>query len=72
MDNINPLNQNIRQITLLSPELMQVGDEVVDAARRLTISVEAKTNDRPLAFLIRVKWVEAATADPNGLFNLRI
>ena len=72
VDDTSNLNQKIRTITLLSPELMQAGDEVVDAARRLTIRVEAKTNDRPLTYQIRVQWVEVATADPNGLFNVRI
>ena len=72
VDDTSALNQKMRKITLLSPELMQAGEEVVDAARRLTIRVEAKTNDRPLTYTVRVKWVEEATADPAGLFNIRI
>ena len=27
---------------------------------------------RPLTYLVRVRWQEVASADPNGLFNLRI
>ncbi|XOF33597.1 MAG: IPT/TIG domain-containing protein [Candidatus Electrothrix sp. YB6] len=72
VDDDSQLNQNFRYITLLSPELMQAGEEVVDAARRLTIRVESKTNDRPLTYQVRVKWVEVATADPSGLLNLRV
>lgn len=72
VDDDSNLNQKVRKITLLSPNLMQAGEEVVDAARRLSIQVESKTNDRPLTYTIRVKWVDVADADPNGLFNLRI
>lgn len=72
VDDDSELNQNFRHITLLSPELMQVNNEVVDAARRLTIRVESKDDDRPLTYQVRVKWVEVATADPSGLLNLRV
>ena len=72
VDDTDNLNQKIRRITLLSPELMQEGDEVVDAARRLTIRVESKTNDRPLTYTVRVTWVEVAPEDPAGLFNIRV
>ena len=72
VDDSGPLNQQLRKVTLLSPRLMQVGDEVVDAARRLTIRVQSLVESRPLTFLVRVRWQDAATADPNGLFNLRI
>jgi len=72
VDDTSNLNQKIRKITLLSPALMQAGEEVVDAARRLTIRVESKTTDRPLTYSIRVKWVAVAVADPAGLFNLRV
>lgn len=72
VDDDSQLNQKFRLITLLSPELMQVGNEVVDAARRLTIRVESKQQDRPLTYQVRVKWVDVATADPSGLLNLRI
>lgn len=72
VDDDGPLNQQLRQITLLSPQLMQAGDEVVDAARRLTIRAESLESERPLTYRVRVRWQEVATADPNGLFNLRI
>lgn len=72
VDDDGPLNQKLRKITLLSPQLLQTGEEVVDAARRLTIRVESLEQERPLTFRVRVRWQEVATADPNGLFNLRI
>ncbi|MGH9462514.1 MAG: IPT/TIG domain-containing protein, partial [Vicinamibacteria bacterium] len=72
VDDTSNLNQKIRQITLLSPTLMQAGEEVVDAARRLTVRVESKTADRPLTYSVRVTWLEVATADPAGLFDLRV
>ncbi|SDN34929.1 hypothetical protein SAMN05660642_04630 [Geodermatophilus siccatus] len=72
VDSTNNLNQNYRQITLLSPELMQVGDDVVDAARRIRISVESKVQDRPLTYSVRVQWTDDVTADPNGKVNLRL
>lgn len=72
VDGVTGLNQNYRLITLLSPALMQAGEEVVDAARRLTIRVESQTNDRPLTYQVRVNWVEVAAEDPNGLLNIRV
>jgi hypothetical protein len=72
VDDTGPLNQKMRKITLLAPTLLQAGEEVVDATRRLTIRVDSKTVDRPLEYNVRVSWVNVATDDPAGLRNLRI
>ena len=49
-----------------------VGQRVVDAARRLTIEVMSKPQDRPLIYRVRVEWNQPDPADPNAKFDLSI
>ncbi|WP_411139368.1 IPT/TIG domain-containing protein [Streptomyces sp. C10] len=51
---------------------LDVGQQVVDAARRLTIKVEAKVRDRPLTYRVRLHWNQPVTGDPAGQFDLSI
>ncbi|HAB14837.1 MAG TPA: IPT/TIG domain-containing protein [Verrucomicrobiota bacterium] len=48
------------------------GQQTVDAARNLVIKVEAKIQDDPLAFRVRVQWNQPIAGDPNGKFDLTI
>ena len=51
---------------------LTVGEQAVDAARNLVIKVEAKIQDDPLAFRVRVQWNQPIAGDPNGKFDLTI
>jgi hypothetical protein len=71
--NNNHANMRERYITLLEKRVLQVTDEIVDAARRLRIIVEARTNDRPLTYRVRLQWNQPVKdAGPAGKFDLHI
>lgn len=73
LDNNNHANMRERYITLLENRVFQVSDEIIDAARRLRISVEARTNDRPLTYRVRLQWNQPVKdAGPAGKFDLHI
>jgi len=64
-------NTNERPVMLMGA-LNQVGQQVVDAARRLTITVDSILQPDPLAFRIRVQWNQPIAGDPNGQFDMTI
>ncbi len=73
MDTMNN-NQQTRFITLLhDPIVLKQGDNAVDPARDLTITV---TNDslaaRPLAARVQVAWAQVISDDPSGAFDLTV
>ncbi|MGH3453907.1 MAG: IPT/TIG domain-containing protein [Nocardioidaceae bacterium] len=51
---------------------IDVGQQVVDAARRLTIRVEQVVQDRPLVYRVHVTWNQPVADDPSGQFDLGI
>lgn len=51
---------------------IDVGEKLVDAARRLTIEVEALLQDRPLVYRVRVRWNQPIVGDPSGQFDMTI
>lgn len=51
---------------------IDVGEEVVDAARRLTIHVDQIVQNRPLAYRVRVTWNQPVAGDPSGQFDMTI
>lgn len=66
-------NDNARPIQLVPPEgLYQVGDAFSDPIRKLTISVEARLQDRPAVYRVRVQWGVVPSSNPDGQFDLRI
>lgn len=52
--------------------VLDVGQQVVDAARNLTIRVEERLPGSPLAHRVRVRWNQPIAGDPNGTFDLAI
>lgn len=52
--------------------VLDVDEEVVDAARLLRIHVEERLQDNPLAYTVAVHWNEEPPPDPNGKFDLSI
>jgi hypothetical protein len=51
---------------------LTVGEQIVDAGRNLIVRVEAKLQDDPLMFRVRVQWNQPVVGDPNGAFDLTI
>jgi hypothetical protein len=51
---------------------IDVGEQVVDAARRLTIHVDQIVQDRPLVYRVRVTWNQPVVGDPSGQFDFTI
>ena len=72
LDNNNHANMRERFITLLDERVLDVDDEVVDAARRLRITIEERTNDWPLTYRVRLEWNQPVGEDHDGRFDLHI
>lgn len=72
LDHNTHANMRERTITLLDDRVLDEGDEVVDAARRLRISVEERTSDWPLTYRVRLEWNQPVGDDPEGRFDLHI
>jgi hypothetical protein len=51
---------------------IDVGEEVVDAARGLTIHVDQIVQNRPLVYRVRVTWNQPVAGDPSGQFDFAI
>jgi hypothetical protein len=51
---------------------IDVGEEVVDAARRLTIHVDQLLQNRPLTYRVRVTWNQPIAGDPSGQVDFTI
>jgi hypothetical protein len=49
---------------------LDVGQQVVDAARGLSIHVDQLVQGRPAVYRVRVKWNQFIPGDPNGKFDL--
>lgn len=52
--------------------VLGVGQMAVDAARGLTIHVDALVQNRPAVYRVRVRWNQFVPGDPNGKFDLTI
>ncbi len=52
--------------------VLDVGQQVVDAARGLSIHVDELVQNRPAVYRVRVKWNQFIPGDPNGKFDLTI
>ena len=52
--------------------VLDVGQQVVDAARGLTIHVDQLVQDRPAVYRVRVKWNQIIPGDPLGKFDLTL
>jgi len=52
--------------------VLDVGQQAVDAARNMTIKVEERLPGAPLAHKVRVRWNQPIAGDPNGTFDLAI
>lgn len=70
--NNNHANEQERSVTWLDQRVLQPGDEVIDAARQLRLTVVDKSADRPLAYHIRLEWNQPVADDPAGTFDLSI
>ena len=66
----SPSNTFERDVQLLG--ILAPGEEVVDPARNLIISVDAEVQSDPLIYAVRVRWNQAIPGDPNGTFDLTI
>lgn len=51
---------------------LDVGQEVVDAARGLTIHVDQLVQNRPAVYRVRVTWNQPVVGDPSGQFDVTI
>ncbi len=51
---------------------IDVGEQVVDAARNLTVQVDQIIQNRPLVYRVRVKWNQPVAGDPTGQFDFTI
>jgi hypothetical protein len=51
---------------------LDVGQQVVDAARRLTIEVDQLMQARPLVYRVHVTWNQPVVGDPSGQFDFSI
>ncbi len=51
---------------------IDVGEQVVDAARRLTIHVDQIVQNRPLVYRVHVTWNQPVVGDPCGQFDFAI
>ncbi len=51
---------------------IDVGEQVVDAARGLTIRVDQIVQHRPLVYRVRVTWNQPIAGDPDGQFDFAI
>jgi hypothetical protein len=63
---------NTRERPIMLFDTIDVGQRVVDAARRLTIEVVSKLQTNPLAYRVRVEWNQPDPTDPNGKFDLSL
>ena len=63
-------NSSERQTMLFG--VLDVGEEVVDAARLLRISVDELVATDPLTYRVSVHWNEEPPPDPKGKFDLSI
>ncbi|MEO5880900.1 MAG: IPT/TIG domain-containing protein [Caldimonas sp.] len=52
--------------------VLDVGQQVVDAARGLSIHVDELVQNRPAVYRVRVKWNQFIPGDPNGKFDLTL
>ena len=52
--------------------VLDVGQQVVDAARGLSVHVDELLQNRPAVYRVRVKWNQFIPGDPNGKFDLTI
>lgn len=70
MDGTSISNTLERPIMLFGA--IDVGEQAVDAARRLVIHVDQILQNRPLVYRVRVTWNQPIVGDPNGQFDLAI
>lgn len=66
----SPANTFERDLQLV--DVLAEGGVFVDPARNLTVTVEARTADNPLAYRVRVQWNTPVEGDLNGTFDLAI
>lgn len=63
---------SFEQAVQLFGDPLDVGGNVVDAARLLRIEVEARLQENPAVFRVAVHWNETPPPDANGPFDLAI
>ncbi len=78
VENHNQSNNREPGVTLVpamlagGTHMLQPGEVFTDPARTIRISVEARLQDRPARYRVRVEWGHLPAADPDGQFDLRI